>query len=108
MTSDEIKQNPEFTPDWLREIAYQLAVMNEAMACPTCAHEDDAVLTATDTASELYERMRRAEADLIVAHLSQKFGMTPQECESKIAKVGIPILADDCTVVLNDPQRWAG
>ncbi len=43
----------------------------------------------------------------ITAHLAQKFGLSEAEANAEAIK-GIPILAEDCTVVLNDPQRWVG
>lgn len=44
----------------------------------------------------------------ILEHLSQKFGNRLEEVEAEVAAHGIPILAEDCTAVLNDPQRWVG
>lgn len=42
----------------------------------------------------------------IVAHLAAKFGMTPEETRDEVMTKGIPVLAEGCSVVLNDPQRW--
>lgn len=36
---------------------------------------------------------------LIVAHLSTKFGLQPWELEAEIRRGGIPILAEDCSVM---------
>ena len=52
------------------------------------------------------QAMESAVMEKIAAHLAQKFGLTEQEVFSDMAAHGNPILAEDCTVVLNDPQRW--
>jgi hypothetical protein len=45
---------------------------------------------------------------LIIAYLRLKFGGTLAEVEAAVAAHGIPILAEDAYVALNDPQRWVG
>jgi len=42
----------------------------------------------------------------IAAHLAKKFNASLPETLAAIARDGIPILAEDCTVVLHNPQRW--
>ncbi len=42
----------------------------------------------------------------IVAHLAKKFGMTPEETEREMKTVGIPIPADDCSMMVLHPQKW--
>jgi hypothetical protein len=42
----------------------------------------------------------------IVGHLSRKFGLSPDEAEAEATKQGIPILADECSVMIEHPQRW--
>ena len=42
----------------------------------------------------------------ILAHLAVKFGLTPEEDAEEIAKAGIPILADECSVMVLNPQKW--
>ncbi len=42
----------------------------------------------------------------IVAHLAQKFSMSEEEAKQEIDKAGIPILADDCGVMILNPRRW--
>lgn len=42
----------------------------------------------------------------IVAHLSTKFGLRPEEAEEEIRRIGIPILEDECSVMVLNPQRW--
>jgi hypothetical protein len=44
--------------------------------------------------------------DRIVAHLAAKFGMTPEETKEEMEKAGIPILADECSVMVHNPMRW--
>ena len=38
--------------------------------------------------------------------IAQRFGAIGDEVLAEIEANGLPILAADCTVVLNDPQRW--
>jgi hypothetical protein len=42
----------------------------------------------------------------IVSHMSEKFGLTPEEARDEMEKAGIPILADECSVMVHNPQRW--
>jgi hypothetical protein len=43
----------------------------------------------------------------IYAHLAAKFNWTPDAVRAAIAADGgLPILAEQCTVFLNHPQRW--
>ncbi len=42
----------------------------------------------------------------IVAHLAGKFKLTPEEAAVEIAGHGIPILEDDCSVLILNPQKW--
>lgn len=42
----------------------------------------------------------------IVAHLSAKFGLSPEETEAEIRAAGIPILEADCMVSIQHPQKW--
>ena len=52
------------------------------------------------------QAMKSEVLDKIIAHLAVKFGIPVSEIEADMAAHGNPILAEDCTVVLNDPQRW--
>lgn len=49
------------------------------------------------------EPSRRAR---ILVHLAVKFGLNEAEAAAEIAQAGIPILADQCSVVVHNPQRW--
>ena len=42
----------------------------------------------------------------IVAHLASKFGLSEAEVAVEIAQAGIPILEDQCSVVVHHPMRW--
>lgn len=42
----------------------------------------------------------------IVAHLSEKFQVPLDEAEQEIRAAGIPILAADCSVMVEHPQKW--
>lgn len=42
----------------------------------------------------------------IFAHLAQKFGLSPEEQMREINAQGIPILDEECSVMIRNPQRW--
>lgn len=42
----------------------------------------------------------------IIAHLANKFGLSPDETEEEVRKAGIPILETDCSVTVFHPQKW--
>jgi hypothetical protein len=44
----------------------------------------------------------------IVTHLAAKFGEPREQVRRDIDAQGIPILAEEAFVVLNDVQRWVG
>lgn len=48
----------------------------------------------------LNERLR------LVGHLAQKFNIPADEVARDLEKEGVPILAQHCTVVVYNPQRW--
>jgi len=39
-------------------------------------------------------------------HLAGKFNIPVEEVESEIDDVGVPILDQDCYLILENPQRW--
>ena len=42
----------------------------------------------------------------ITAHLASKFGLSPIEAAQEIQDHGIPILEEDCSTTIRNPQRW--
>lgn len=42
----------------------------------------------------------------LVTHLSTKFNMWADEVEAHLDRVGCPILAEDVTITVHNPQRW--
>lgn len=42
----------------------------------------------------------------LVTHIANKFNYTPEEVKEALPIQGVPILADDCTVSMGNPQRW--
>lgn len=42
----------------------------------------------------------------MITHLARKFGFSEEEVASTLDEVGCPILADDVTVIVSNPQRW--
>lgn len=46
--------------------------------------------------------------DKIVAHMANKFAVPLEELRREVDRQGIPILAEDGYVHLNDLQRWVG
>jgi len=46
--------------------------------------------------------------DRIVAYLAAKFGLSEQEAAAEIKTAGVPVLDEQCTVVVTNPQKWFG
>ena len=42
----------------------------------------------------------------LIAHLSQKFNIPEAEIRAQLPQHGVPILANDITVTIRNPQRW--
>ena len=42
----------------------------------------------------------------IVEHLAAKFSLKPEEAADEIEKAGIPILDEDVSLMIRNPQRW--
>ncbi len=42
----------------------------------------------------------------LVRHLSKKFGLHPNQVREEMGKYGVPILAEHCSIVIMNPQRW--
>lgn len=47
-----------------------------------------------------------AERGRLIDHLAARFGIAAQEVELLIHTMGVPILASDCTLTVENPQRW--
>lgn len=52
------------------------------------------------------DQMQPEQVEKIVAHLSAKFNLAPDEAQQEIAIAGIPIWKVDCSVMVHNPQRW--
>lgn len=46
------------------------------------------------------------EKDKLAAHISEKFNIDIEFVKTNLASAGVPILAEDCTVIIKIPQRW--
>ena len=46
------------------------------------------------------------QQEKIVIHLCEKFQLSRNEAEAEIRQAGIPILSQDCTVMMMNFQRW--
>lgn len=46
------------------------------------------------------------EKQTLVSHLARKFEANPDDVRRALDEVGLPIRADECFVVVNNPMRW--
>jgi hypothetical protein len=46
------------------------------------------------------------QRERLVQHLAEKFGYTAEEVKQALPRHGVPILADDITLSIANPQRW--
>ncbi len=46
------------------------------------------------------------QRERLVGHLATRFGLTEREVERDIERQGVPLLAEDCSVAVQNPQRW--
>jgi len=42
----------------------------------------------------------------LICHISEKFQQSRKVVEDNLEKIGMPILAKDCTLVINNPQKY--
>ena len=42
----------------------------------------------------------------LVQHIADRFHIEPSVVESELEATGVPILAEDCTCSIRNPQRW--
>jgi len=42
----------------------------------------------------------------LIDHIAAKFSLDPFETAADVQKRGVPILADDCMVTVENPQKW--
>lgn len=42
----------------------------------------------------------------LVMHIAEKFSLPAEEVEAALDTDGVPLLAQDCTAVISNPQRW--
>lgn len=53
-----------------------------------------------------FDEITDEERQRLVEHISEKFGDAPEEVNRLLDIHGLPILASDCFVVINNAQRW--
>lgn len=46
------------------------------------------------------------EKDRLAEHLAARFGVHKEVVKADLAISGLPILDEDCTVIVKNPQRW--
>jgi len=42
----------------------------------------------------------------LIAHLAHKFGLAEAGVDAMMEEHGVPILANDCSITVRNPQRW--
>lgn len=52
------------------------------------------------------EQLSIDELGRLVDHLVTRFGLTRTEVHERLAADGVPILASECSIVIENPQRW--
>lgn len=46
------------------------------------------------------------QRERLIKHIATKFGVDQQEVAAKLDQVGCPVLDQDVTIVVHNPQRW--
>jgi len=52
------------------------------------------------------ELLTREQRENLIVHLSEKFNQSKEFVEKNLETLGVPILAEGCTLVIHNPQRW--
>jgi hypothetical protein len=52
------------------------------------------------------DQLDAATRGAIMVELARSFGIPAAEIAEEISRVGVPILAEDCSVTVHNPQRW--
>ena len=50
--------------------------------------------------------LTQRERERLTRHLAAKFNIPLEQVESEIDDVGVPILDQDCYLIVENPQRW--
>ena len=48
----------------------------------------------------------KKERKKLIKHISEKFNQSIDFVEKNLDKMGLPILKESCSLVINNPQRW--
>ena len=52
------------------------------------------------------DQLELSTVEKIVEHLCVQFRLQPDEAAAEIAAAGIPILAEECSIIIHNPQHW--
>ena len=52
------------------------------------------------------ELLSKEQRENYINHLSEKFSQSKDFVEKNLETIGVPILAEGCTLVIHNPQRW--
>lgn len=52
------------------------------------------------------DEISEEELEKIIKHIADKFELTEDLVRVELPKIGVPVLAKDCTVTVFNPQRW--
>lgn len=87
-----------------------MAVFGRKEVCIQSPLPEWAKLAGFDDPVQVYyldfDEITTEERQRLVELIAQKFGEAPEEVNRLLDVHGLPILASDCFVVINNAQRW--
>jgi hypothetical protein len=94
--------NPERAADWQAILGRTtVAVMSPIATRANLPGHPDALIYMLDL-----DVLTAEEIDRLVEHLAKRFNIPVVDIGINLYKTGVPILADDCIIIVANPQRW--
>lgn len=51
-------------------------------------------------------QLTAVQRERLIAHIAAKFNIPADEVAADLDTIGVPILADDVTITIHNPQKW--
>jgi hypothetical protein len=89
-----------------------LAIFGTDTMCVESPIPENATLPGLDGTQRIYKldlaELTDEQRARLVEHIGHKFGLEVDEVNELLDVHGVPILADQCSVIVHNPQKWVG
>ena len=96
------RSNPDRYQEWLEFFGTdQVCILSPFPARANLPGHPNSLIYLIDL-----DQLKPEILDRLIKHLMQKFYVDQVEAEREIRTKGIPILDEDCSITIYNPQRW--